>query len=123
MKTVEVLLAIINGLINSLSEIISRTINFLLNKVIGCFDLENNGLKYLGFMATVCIFFFGFCIYKTCITPNVTTHCEIIYSPEMTSFKLVGVKQWMHENNNLGYFKSFDEALEKAKQINCSVGR
>jgi len=41
----------------------------------------------------------------------------------MTSFKLVGVKQWMHENNNLGYFKSFDEALEKAKQINCSVGK
>lgn len=121
MKTVEIFLAIINGLTDSLAKTLSRVLDYILKKLTDCFDLENNYIKYWSFLLSLVIFFFCFCVYKTCTTSNLTTHCTIEYSLDRRSFGLEGVRQWMRNNNNFGRYQTFEEALSKAKTINCPI--
>lgn len=77
--------------------------------------------RIVGWGIFVCCIFAGFCTYKCATTPFSAAYCEITTNNDH-NFNLVGVREWVDPNNKrfiMGEFKTFDEAFEKAKKINC----
>ena len=66
------------------------------------------------------VFLLSFLCYKTITTPNTIERCEINYSGGKNC--LIGKKQWVRFDVEIGCFWDFNDALQIAKAINCKVG-
>jgi hypothetical protein len=66
------------------------------------------------------VFLISFICYKTITTPNTIEHCEIKF--DSGKHCLIGKKQWVRFDVEIGCFWDFNDALQIAKTINCKVG-
>jgi hypothetical protein len=102
----------LNGQIKKLNSV---------NKKIRRNLMWQNSWVGLSIFVMICLFcvITGFPIYKSYTTPRVASHCEI-RNTSWDKFGLFQVIPWA-EDNKVGKFDTFQEAVNGAKMINCKL--
>lgn len=78
--------------------------------------------RIIGWFGLAAVCFCCYAVYKSATTPSTVSYCPVETGDLSYAFRfhLKGVKSWS-QDITIGSFSSFDEAVEKAKQINCPI--